>query len=115
MRDIASEIWSTARRNKLRTALTGFAVAWGIFMLLVLLGSGNGLINATILQNQRFLSSSMIVYGGETSKAYRGLKEGRWINLQKRDISTTETEFKENIDEVGAQYRVVAVVSRGQQ
>jgi putative ABC transport system permease protein len=115
MRDIASEIWSTARRNKLRTALTGFAVAWGIFMLLVLLGSGNGLINATILQNQRFLSSSMIVYGGETSKAYRGLKEGRWINLQKRDINTTETEFKENIDEVGAQYRVAAVVSRGQQ
>lgn len=115
MRDIVSEIWSTARRNKLRTTLTGFAVAWGIFMLIVLLGSGNGLINATILQNQRFLSSSMIVYGGETSKAYHGFKEGRWINLQKRDINTTETEFKENIDEVGAQYRTSATISLGQQ
>ena len=115
MRDIITEIWQTARRNKLRTALTGFAVAWGIFMLIVLLGAGNGLINGTIRQNQRFLASSMVVYGGETSKAYQGLKEGRWIRLQKRDISTTATEFKETIDEVGAQYRTSATISFGEQ
>ena len=61
MRDILSEIWSTAKRNKLRTTLTGFAVAWGIFMIIVLLGAGNGLINANIKQRNRFLSSSMVV------------------------------------------------------
>jgi hypothetical protein len=99
--ELLKEIWQTAQRNKLRTALTGFAVAWGIFMLIVLLGAGNGLINATIGQNKRFLSSAIVVYGGETSKAYQGMKEGRWIRLQKRDINTTETEFKENVDEVG--------------
>lgn len=115
MRDIFTEIWSTARRNKLRTTLTGFAVAWGIFMLIVLLGAGNGLINANLRQSDRFLSSSMVVFGGETSKAYQGLKEGRNIRLKVNDIATTESEFKENIDEVGAQYRTGATISLGQQ
>ena len=115
MRDIISEIWSTARRNKLRTTLTGFAVAWGIFMLVVLLGAGNGLINAQLQQSDRFLTSSMVVFGGETSKPYQGLKEGRQIRLQTRDIITTDKEFKQTIDEVGAQYRTSATISLGQQ
>ena len=115
MRDIITEIWSTARRNKLRTTLTGFAVAWGIFMIVVLLGAGNGLINAQLKQSDRFLSSSMVVYGGETSKPYQGMKEGRSIRLQTRDIGTTASEFKENIDEVGAQYRTGATISLEQQ
>ena len=113
MRDIISEIWSTARRNKLRTSLTGFAVAWGIFMLIFLLGAGNGLINANLQQSDRFLSNSMMVFGGRTSKAYQGLKEGRRIRLQTRDITTTDTEFKGIVDEVGAQYDVSAVISNG--
>ena len=115
MRDIISEIWSTARRNKLRTTLTGFAVAWGIFMLIVLLGAGNGLINANLKQSDRFLSSSMVVYGGWTSKAYQGLKEGRDIRLHERDMEITSTEFAQNVDDVGAQYTTSATISHGQQ
>ena len=115
MRDIISEIWSTAKRNKLRTTLTGFAVAWGIFMIIVLLGAGNGLINANIKQSDRFLSSSMVVYGGWTSKAYQGLKEGRSIRLHERDMEITSQEFKKNVDEVGAQYNASATISHGQQ
>ena len=113
--ELLNEIWATARRNKLRTALTGFAVAWGIFMLIVLLGAGNGLINAQLAQSNRFLSSSMVVFGGETSKPYNGLKEGRHIRLQGRDIATTASEFGATIDEVGAQYRTGAIISNGQQ
>lgn len=115
MHDIITEIWSTARRNKLRTTLTGFAVAWGIFMIIVLLGAGNGLINANLKQSDRFLSSSMVVFGNWTSKPYQGLKEGRDIRLHERDMEITEQEFKENIDEVGAQYNTSSTVSKGQQ
>lgn len=114
--ELLNEIWQTARRNKLRTALTGFAVAWGIFMLIVLLGAGNGLINATMQQNDRFLSNSMMVFGGQTSKPYQGLKEGRRIRLQTTDLDITSTEFKENIDYVGAQFVSGATsISLGQQ
>ena len=111
--ELLSEIWRSAQRNKLRTALTGFAVAWGIFMLVVLLGAGNGLINAQLKQNSRFLTNSIVVFGGETSKPYQGLKEGRRISLEERDISTTQHDFKEHIDEVGAMYETVTNISRG--
>ncbi len=114
--ELLNEIWQTARRNKLRTGLTGFAVAWGIFMLIVLLGAGNGLINAQLRQSTRFLSNSMKIFGGETSKPYKGLKEGRDIRLKERDLQTTESEFSANIDETGAtQDQYAQTVSRGQQ
>jgi putative ABC transport system permease protein len=113
--ELLNEIWQTARRNKLRTTLTGFAVAWGIFMLVVLLGAGNGLINAQLKQSSRFLSSSMVIFGNWTSKPYQGLKEGRDIRLHQKDIDITSQEFPETIDEVGAQYRTSATISLGQQ
>lgn len=103
MRDIITEIWSTAKRNKLRTALTGFAVAWGIFMLIFLLGAGNGLINATQQNSMRYLSNSMVIFGGQTSKPYKGMKEGRSIDLNDRDKQLTEQLFSENVEEVGAE------------
>lgn len=103
MRDILEEIWATARHNKLRTALTGFAVAWGIFMLIFLLGAGNGLINGTMNNNRNFMSNSMMVGGGWTSKAYQGLREGRPIKLNDRDIKTTADRFAQNVVSVGAE------------
>ena len=90
MYSILTEIWATTRRNKLRTALTGFAVAWGIFMLIFLLGAGNGLINANIQNMDAFLANSMMVGGGSTSKEYKGLKEGRPITLNDKDIAETK-------------------------
>ena len=101
--ELLNEIWQTARRNKLRTALTGFAVAWGIFMLIFLLGAGNGLINAVTKNSGRFLSNSMKIFGGQTSKPYDGLKEGRSISLRQADLDATGRDFTAHIDEVGAQ------------
>lgn len=101
MRELIKEIWSTSKRNKLRTSLTGFAVAWGIFMLIFLLGAGNGLINAQLQQSTRFLANSIRVFPGETSKAYKGLKEGRSITLNDRDILISNQTYGQYVDDVG--------------
>jgi putative ABC transport system permease protein len=109
MRELIKEIWSTSNRNKLRTSLTGFAVAWGIFMLIFLLGAGNGLINAQLQQSTRFLANSMRVFPGETSKAYKGLKEGRSITLNDKDILISNKTYGQYVDDVGGrleQYNV---------
>ena len=109
MRELIKEIWSTSKRNKLRTSLTGFAVAWEIFMLIFLLGAGNGLINAQLQQSTRFLANSMRVFPGETSKAYKGLKEGRSITLNDKDILISNKTYGQYVDDVGGrleQYNV---------
>ena len=93
MNDIIDEILATAKRNKLRTALTGFSVAWGIFMIIFLLGAGNGLINAQMEQSARFMDNSMMVGGGTTTKAYQGMQEGRDIQLNDKDINVTTNEY----------------------
>ena len=103
MRDLLKEIWSTSKHNKLRTSLTGFAVAWGIFMLIFLLGAGNGLINAQMEQRDRFIANSMLVFGESTSKGYNGLKEGRPIDLNDKDIDITHHNFSSYVNDVGAQ------------
>ncbi|MBO4585207.1 MAG: ABC transporter permease [Bacteroidales bacterium] len=89
MRDLLHEIYSTLRQNKLRTALTGFAVSWGIFLLIALLGAGNGLMNSFSGNVGDFISQSVSVEGWRTSKPYNGYKEGRRIELDQKDLDYT--------------------------
>jgi putative ABC transport system permease protein len=89
MIDFIQEIYGTIRRNKLRTALTGFAVAWGIFMLIVLLGAGNGLLNAFEQQSENMAMNSFQIWPGQTSIPYQGLKEGRNIKLTEKELDLT--------------------------
>ena len=108
MIELLHEIRQTVGRNRLRTSLTGFAVAWGIFMLIVLLGAGNGLINAQLANNADFIDNSMAVFGGQTSKAHNGLKEGREVKLNEADLALTESRFPGNVDRAGAVIYVAA-------
>ena len=101
MREIFTEIWESIRRNKLRTCLTGLAVSWGIFMLIVLLGAGNGVVNAFMGGLGDVSSNIMEVGAGYTGKPYNGLQEGRRMKLTDKDVQLTAGEtFSEYIDEV---------------
>ena len=102
MRDLFIEIWESVRRNILRTCLTGFAVAWGIFMLIVLLGAGNGLMNALLTGSQRISVNSMMIGGGYTSKAYGGLQSGRPIELEAKDAELVMRAFPKIVENITA-------------
>ena len=91
MRDIFQDIFSSLRQNKLRTALTGFSVAWGIFMLIALLGAGNGVFNA-LLSNSGTMDRSMVIYPQWTGKPYAGYEKGRRIRLDVKDVEYLESE-----------------------
>jgi putative ABC transport system permease protein len=101
--DIWQEIFSTIKKNKLRTFLTGFSVAWGIFMLMVLLGSGNGLSNGVKQEFAENAINVMWMWTGETSIPYNGLKEGRPIKFNNRDYEFLTTKSKE-VEKVSSRY-----------
>lgn len=105
MIDIWQEIYSTIKRNKLRTFLTGFAVAWGIFMLIVLLGAGNGLIHAFEQSASERAMNSIKIFPGWTTKSYDGLKEGRNIQLDNKDVKSSSQYFPDHVIKTGAMVR----------
>lgn len=79
------EIFSAIRKNKLRTALTMFGVFWGIFMLVLLLGSGNGLKNGVIRGFSEWATNSGFIWSNRTTKAYQGMQPGRYIPFNNED------------------------------
>ena len=100
MFDLISEILQTLRHNKLRTALTGFAVAWGIFMLIVLLGVGNGVTGSFREHAMTPGSQKINVWPGRTSKPYHGYREGRYIPLKSADLDRVADENRSTVREV---------------
>lgn len=88
------EIFSTISKNKLRTFLTGFSVAWGIFMLIILLGSGNGLQHGAENSFAGDAINAIWINPGKTSLPYQGYKPGREIILHNEDLN----DIAQNID-----------------
>ena len=100
--DVWQEIFSTIRKNKLRTFLTGLSVAWGIFMLIILLGSGNGLAKG-VMYNFSDAKNSIWMGGGQTSKAYNGLNAGRKIEFKNEDLRMVDDKY-DVIENLSARY-----------
>jgi len=92
------EIWSTIKKNKLRTFLTGFAVSWGIFMFCILLCAGNGLRNGVMSNFGNRSVNSLQFWGRSTSKPYKGLPDNRRITLDVKDVNLLHTKVPEAED-----------------
>lgn len=97
------EIFSTISKNKLRTFLTGFSVAWGIFMLIILQGAGKGLQNGVETQFQGSATNSMWIWSGQTSKPYAGMQPGRYVRMTNDDYEHIGNHI-EGIDKLSARF-----------
>lgn len=97
------ELWSTLRRNKLRTLLTGVSVAWGTFMLVVLLGAGRGLENGVEWEFRDDAVNSIWVFTGRTSVPYRGRGPGRRLFFDNEDVTALKHDI-EGIEHLTGRY-----------
>jgi len=104
-RDSWQEIFATIRKNKLRTFLTMLGVFWGIFMLVIMLGSGNGLRNGILKGFNGTATNSFFAWAQQTSKAYKGMKPGRKFNFNMADVEALkqlkELEIVSPINQLG--------------
>lgn len=90
-----NEIFSALKQNKLRTFLTAFGVFWGIFMLVIMLGSGKGLSNAVFNNMGDFATNSCFMWTQNTSIAYKGFPRGRRFNFRNSDTDALRAQIPE--------------------
>ena len=85
MRDFFTEVFIAMKSNRTRIALTGFSIGWGIFILIVLIGSGNGLVNGITSDFELMGNNVVILTPGETSISFQGQQKGQTVKLYEED------------------------------
>ena len=93
--DTYKEILDTLTRNKSRSFLTGFGVLWGVFMLVALMGGGNGMKELLSKNFEGFATNSAIIYVEPTTKAYQGYRKGRQWNMVYKDVERLKAQVPE--------------------
>ena len=99
--NVLQEIFASLKHNKLRTILTGLSVSWGIFILIVLLGAGNGLKNGVTSNFSSRSTNSVQIWPGTTSMPYNGLKTGRSLEFSDKEVNKIQENMTEPKDESG--------------
>ena len=105
--DSYREILDTLTRNKARSFLTGFGVFWGVFMLVALMGGGNGLKELLEKNFEGFAQNTVIIWGQQTSKAYKGFRKGRWWSMDYKDINR----LKQRVPELDVESRTTPTMA----
>ncbi len=93
-----AEIFSSIKKNKLRTFLTGFSISWGIFMFCILLSAGNGLRNGMTSNFGSRSVNSVQYWGRQTAIPFEGLSDKRQVKLDYKDMELLENKVPEVID-----------------
>lgn len=110
------EIFETIRKNKLRTFLTGLSVASGIFILVVLLGIGEGMRNGISQEFEQDAANILYIWTGMTSKEYKGMNPGRRIQLKNEDFESTVNTHRDELEYRSSVYRIWnGIVNYGQE
>ena len=97
------EIFSTINKNRMRTFLTGFSVAWGIFLLIILLGSGKGLQNGVESGFRQDAVNTIWFGAGTTSKPFKGMQPGRRVKFTNEDYEFVKKQI-DGVDQISGRY-----------
>ena len=100
------EIFETIGKNKLRTFLTGLSVASGIFILVILLGFGQGMQNGVAQEFEQDASNRISVWTGVTTLGYKGLNPGRYIELTNEDYDFLIKKYEDDLEFKSSVYRI---------
>lgn len=100
------EIFETLRKNKLQTLLTGLSVASGIFILVVLLGFSSGIQNGVKAQFEKDATNQINIWTGRTTKEYKGLNPGRYIQLKNSDFNKISNQYADLIEYKSSNYMI---------
>lgn len=93
--DSWQEVWVTITRNKRRSLLTAFGIFWGIFMLVIMLGAGNGLAEGMASDTQGFSENSALFYTNNTTEPYKGFQKGRYWNMEEEDLLILQAQISD--------------------
>src|ERR1035437_7067975 len=108
------EIFDGLKHNKLRTVLTGLSVSWGIFILIVLLGAGNGLKNGVTSNFSDRATNTVQMWTGTTSMTYKGLKSGRSLQFADKQLDDVDTKLVETSNQTGVITKNLTITNKGE-
>ena len=97
MRELLGEVFAAMKGNRIRIALTGFSIGWGIFILIVLISSGRGLINGMNYNFRAYNIGVVTVTPGQTSQPFEGRSQGRTVHLHEEDAEALQQLFGDTV------------------
>lgn len=114
LKNTIQEIIASLKHNKLRTVLTGLSVSWGIFILIVLLGAGNGLKNGVASNFSDRATNTVQMWSGKSSLPFKGLKSGRSLNFSERQLTDIDDQLVEADGETGVIEKHLTITNKSE-